>query len=66
MALQTSTNLTNAITTRYTSKYQRAAEVVRLRACEPAALAEGVGDGKDRLEQEGVRWVSELQECTAQ
>lgn len=30
MALQTSTNLTNAITTRYTSKYQRAAEVVRL------------------------------------
>ena len=30
MALQTSSNLTNAITTRYTSKYQRAAEVVRL------------------------------------
>jgi len=30
MAVQTSSNLTNAITTRYTSKYQRAAEVVRL------------------------------------
>ena len=30
MAIQNSGNLTNAITTRYTSKYQRAAEVVRL------------------------------------
>lgn len=30
MAIQTSSNLTNAITTRYTSKYQRAAEVARL------------------------------------
>jgi N4-gp56 family major capsid protein len=30
MAIQTSGNLTNAITTRYTSKYQRAADVVRL------------------------------------
>lgn len=30
MAIQNSGNLTNAITTRYTTKYQRAAEVVRL------------------------------------
>jgi N4-gp56 family major capsid protein len=30
MAIQTSSNLTNAINTRYTSRYQRAAEVVRL------------------------------------
>lgn len=30
MALQTSTNLSNAVTTRYTTRYQRAAELVRL------------------------------------
>jgi hypothetical protein len=30
MAVQTSSNLTNAITTRYTTRYQRAAELVRL------------------------------------
>ena len=30
MAIQTSTNLTNAITTRYTQAYQRAAEIARL------------------------------------
>jgi len=30
MAIQTTSNLSNAITTRYTSRYQRAAELMRL------------------------------------
>lgn len=30
MAIQTSSNLSNAVTTRYTTRYQRAAELVRL------------------------------------
>ena len=30
MAIQTSSNLSNAVTTRYTTRYQRAAELMRL------------------------------------